>query len=155
MKKEKSRGVVEQKQPELEQRFILLFDGACALCQHTSHFFLKRSLGQALFFASLQGNYAKKVFEVFPELMGEDSFVFVTEKGGKIESYALRSTALLELLKLLNIFPFLSFLLRITPRFLRDFVYRLCAMSRKFFSRLFVKRACSLPTPEEAKRLLP
>ncbi len=123
---------------------VVLFDGYCRLC-HTSVRFLRRHDHKRLFrFATLDSAFAKQLD--LPEIDGNSVLLW---HQGKLFH---RSSAVLEMLKLLGGGWKLFYGFRVIPRFLRDAVYNLVAAIRY---RVFGKYdTCPVPTPEEAALFL-
>lgn len=127
---------------------ILLFDGVCNLCNGFVKFIIKRDPKGKFRFASLQSEKGQELLQKF-NLPTEDFHSFVFIQG---DQYYLRSTAALNVLRVLGGFwkPFYAFI--IIPRPIRDFFYRIVAKSRyKLFGK---KDSCMIPTPELKERFL-
>lgn len=130
-------------------RPIVYFDGLCALCDGFVRFVVARDGLGRFRFAPLQGETAK--LRLTGKLDTEGMKTVVLEQ----EDHALRvkSDAVLAILAGLGHGWQLTGVLRIVPRFLRDWVYDVVA---KYRHRWFGKRdACRLPTPAERERFLP
>ncbi len=106
--------------------YILLFDGICNLCNRTVQFVIKRDPKALFRFASLQSDYGQTLLKKLGLPTDNfDSFVLITGK-----KYYLRSTAGLQVLKLMGGGWKLFYALMIFPRPLRDFVYGLIARGK-------------------------
>lgn len=123
---------------------VVLFDGYCRLC-HASVRFLRRYDHKRLFrFATLNSKFARSLD--LPEVDGNSVLLFYQ---GKLQH---RSTAVLDILRLLGGRWRILALFRFLPLFLRDGVYNMVARIRY---RVFGKyENCPLPTPEEATLFL-
>lgn len=123
---------------------VVLFDGYCRLC-HASVRFLRRYDHKRLFrFATLNSKFARSLD--LPEVDGNSVLLFYQ---GKLQH---RSTAVLDILRLLGGGWRILALFRFLPLFLRDGVYNMVARIRY---RVFGKyENCPLPTPEEATLFL-
>jgi predicted DCC family thiol-disulfide oxidoreductase YuxK len=99
-------------------------------------------------FAPLQGETAQRFLP--REYLGDLSTVVVWDDG----LLKLKSDASVHVFKRIGgVWPALGLLLRICPRFVRDFVYDVIATNRyKWFGRY---DSCRLPTTEERRLLLP
>lgn len=134
-------------QVELQLKTIF-FDGVCNLCNSSVNFVIDRDQRKQFTFASLQSAYAEKVFagtEIDPGKL--EGIIF--KKGDEIFR---KSDAALEIAKEMGGMWSLLFILKIFPRFFRDWIYDLIARKRY---RWFGKRdTCRLPTPELQERFL-
>lgn len=128
--------------------YILLFDGICNLCNRTVQFVIKRDPKALFRFVSLQSDYGQTLLKKLSLPTDNfDSFVLITGK-----KYYLRSTAGLQVLKLMGGGWKLFYALMIFPRPLRDFVYGLIARARY---KVFGKRDnCMVPTLEQKERFI-
>ncbi len=127
---------------------ILLFDGVCNLCNGTVQFIIKRDTTAKFKFAALQSEAGQALLTKHNLPLNHfDSFVFIVNG-----NYYQRSSAALQVAKVLG-WPwklFFSFI--IIPKFIRDFFYNLIATSRyKVFGR---QEHCMIPTPELRQRFL-
>lgn len=154
---------------------IVLFDGVCNLCNSTVQFIIRHDpLGQFQF-ASQQSEIGQKLLAKHGIQTAQalaDSVVVIegdtawleTEgasptkptsdnvAGLEEEKIWLESDAALQILYRLGGFWSLFAGLKIIPKPLRDWVYRLIAQNRY---RLFGQRqSCMIPTPEHKKRFL-
>ena len=127
---------------------ILHFDGVCGLCSKGVQFFLKRDKNAKLKFASLQSEIGQQLLCKFDLPLGNfDSLVLI--KGNKIW---LKSDGVLEASTYLGGVYQASWLLKIIPRCVRDFVYDKIANNRyKWFGKSSV---CFLPDPKYKNRFL-
>lgn len=131
---------------------ILFYDGHCALCHGAVKFVLKHDAGGAAFrFAPLQGEtFAAR----FPEAVRRslpDSIVVLTGSGALLT----RSDAFVHILaRLGGGWKFLSGVLRLLPRALRDVIYDFVARVRY---RVFGRRndVCPLMPRELQSRFHP
>jgi predicted DCC family thiol-disulfide oxidoreductase YuxK len=129
-------------------RPILFFDGVCGLCNWSVDFVLAHERRQQILFSPLQGETAASHLGIQP---GDDfSSVVLLEHGARLE----QSDAVARLLTLMGGgWSILGTMLRLIPRPIRNFGYRLVASNRfRLFGR---KAACRLPTPAERTRFLP
>jgi len=135
-------------------RNVLLYDGACGLCQRTVRWMLRHDRDGRLFFAPQQQPLAAEVFArhaLDKELV--NSAILVSNFNTPQESLALRSDAILGCLTVLGGgWAFLAVLARLIPHSLRDLAYRWLAHHR---IRIFgPAELCGLPTPAERARFL-
>jgi predicted DCC family thiol-disulfide oxidoreductase YuxK len=103
-------------------------------------------------FAPLQGEFAKAVRARHPELAGVDSFVLVERGAGSGERVSVRSEATFAIARYLGGPWRLAEILRVVPRFLRDWAYDQFARYRY---RLFGRhQTCPVPDPAVRERFL-
>ena len=124
---------------------VVFYDGDCGMCNAAVLRILDWDTAKQLWFAPLQGEYAKTVL---PEVYTKELSTMVLRHEG--EMY-VKSAAMLKILKLVQRYVFLSSVCSLIPRFLRDLVYTLVAKNR---SKLSSKMACRLPSAEEQSRFL-
>lgn len=129
---------------------IILYDGVCALCNHLVRFVLKRDSRDHFRFASLQSDFAVNILQhhgAVPQTL--DTFYIVLDHGQPEERLAARSDAALAVLREIGgVWKALGGLLRLLPRWFRDWGYNLIARNRyRIFGRYDV-----CPLPEEKYR---
>lgn len=126
-----------------ESNPVILFDGVCNLCNGTVRFIIKRDKTRHFRFGSLQSEAGRRLMEQrFPGTADRlDSIVLI--EGDRTYTH---SDAVLRILRRLGPgWAFLS-LLRVIPRFFRDFVYRRIAGNRyRWFGK---QETCMVPSPE-------
>lgn len=110
----------------MENNCILLFDGACNLCNKSVQFVIKRDKKAKVKFASLQsnaGNLLKEKYQIPKEYF--DSIVLIDN-----DKVYYKSTAALRLSKYMdNLWP-LCYVLTIIPVFIRNRIYDFIASNR-------------------------
>jgi len=134
--------------PELPPRLVL-FDGVCGLCNKVVQFLVRVDGQRMLRYAPLQGETAASLRAIHPEIPNDlDTMVFVDE--GRVH---LRAQGVLACTKYLN-WPWRwGSVLRWTPRFVSDPIYRLVARARyRWFGKSDV---CRIPAPDERDLFLP
>ncbi|KUP09132.1 thiol-disulfide oxidoreductase [Bacillus coahuilensis p1.1.43] len=128
---------------------IILFDGVCNLCDGVVQFVLKHNTREDIYFASLQSEIGKKLYEqhISEPLQKLDTFVYIEKECGYT-----RSTAALKLAKNLNA-PWKALtVFIIVPRSIRDKVYNWVAINR--YTWFGKKESCMIPHPKWKKRFL-
>lgn len=122
---------------------IIFFDGVCNLCNSSVDRVIRWDKKSVFRFASLQSKKAEELLQPF-NLNLKDPGSIVYYHKGKIRQ---KSNAVLSILLKLGL-PFsLLYVFKITPRFLRNYVYDVIARNRyKWFG---VKETCRIPTEEE------
>ncbi|MBM3464659.1 MAG: DUF393 domain-containing protein [Armatimonadetes bacterium] len=128
---------------------ILLFDGVCALCNGVVQWLLSIDTEQHLRYAPLQGETARRMRELHPEIPESIDTVVLADRG----RVYLRSRAFIETARYLP-YPWrLGRLLRWIPSVLLDALYRVIAAIRyRVWGKL---EACRLPRSEERDLFLP
>jgi len=133
----------------MQNEAIVFFDGVCNLCNNSVNFLMKIDKNQKLKFTSLQSDFAKQTLQPFQlQLETIDSFLFW--HNGKIFTEA---DAVMEVLKTLGGFWKIgAAIFQLTPKFLRNSVYRFVAKYRyKFFGK---RNSCRVPSENEKERFL-
>ncbi len=134
-------------------RSVVFFDGLCALCNRSMKLLIDEDRARVLVFAPLQGETFKAFRGTTTLKQGLDSIVYVRGLGSDQASVFVRSGAVLQALRDVGGFWRVVSWLRVIPPPLRDRVYDLIAAHRyKWFGKY---DACRLPTPQDARQLLP
>jgi predicted DCC family thiol-disulfide oxidoreductase YuxK len=133
---------------------IILYDGVCALCNRLVQFVLKRDSRDRFRFAALQSDFAAKILQrhgVAPQSL--DTFYLVLDHGEPGERMVGRSDAAISLAQEIGgVWAALGALLRLLPRWLRDWGYNAIARNRY---RIFGKYdACMLPDEKYRHKFL-
>jgi predicted DCC family thiol-disulfide oxidoreductase YuxK len=141
-------------------RHVVFFDHDCLLCNGTVRFLMARDRRDTLRFAPLQGPTAKEMFSRHPEAAQDPealtSLVLAEDHDHPGERVTLRSTAVARVLRRLGGFwMFVGMLLGLIPRPLRDWGYNVVAKHRIRWFGVATPDTCPLPTPDEARKLLP
>ena len=105
---------------------IILFDGECNLCDNTIRYIIRNDKLKVFKFSSLQSDFAKNLL-ISNKIKDSGETVILFYEN----SFFIESDAMLIILKNLKGFNrFLSFILGLTPKFLRDFFYRIISKNR-------------------------
>ena len=127
---------------------IVVFDGACNLCNASVDFIIDRDPSARFRFVARQSEAGKRLLRQhqLPE-EGVGSIVLI--EGDRV---LVRSSAALEIARgLSGAWPLVA-LFRLVPGPLRDAAYDVIARNRtRFFGS---REACAVPTPERAARFL-
>ena len=132
----------------LNTKSIVLFDGACNLCNSSVAFIIQHDKKEQFLFASLQSDAAKETLLQFDlKKLNFDSIVLVEK-----ENIYDKSTAVLKIAKQLSGSIKLLYALIVFPHFIRDWVYDYIAKNRyKWFGK---KDNCMVPSEEIKNRFL-
>ena len=134
-------------------RSVVFFDGFCALCNRSTKLLIDEDRAKVLAFAPLQGKTFKAFRGTTTLEHGLDSIVYVRGLGSDQARVFVRSAAVIEALGDVGGFWRVVSWLRVVPRPLRDRVYDFIAAHRyKWFGKY---ETCRLPTPQDARQLLP
>ena len=128
---------------------IVLFDELCNFCNSTVLQIIKYDKRNHLKFSSLQSESGKKMLKLY-KMDEKDLSTIIFIKNEK-EVYK-ESTAVIEIIKLLVGKPKIFLIIKIIPRTIRDFFYRIISKNRY---KLFGKReSCMIPTEEIRNKFL-
>lgn len=141
-------------------RHVVFFDHDCLLCNGTVRFLMARDSRDVLRFAPLQGETAREMFSRHPEAAQDPealtSLVLTEDHGREGERVTMRSTAVARVLRRLGgVWGFIGLLLAAIPRPIRDWGYNVVAKHRIRWFGVATPDTCPLPTPEQARKLLP
>lgn len=140
-------------------RLLVIFDGHCGLCNRSARWFLRRDRFDRLRFVS---SGSPKVADLLArhgidpsEAVGDTGSIVVAQAlDTPAEHLLIRSEAVLAILQQLPDpwWPAIGATLRLIPRSIRDFGYRLIAYFRyRIWGR---SDTCPIPTAEERMRFL-
>ena len=134
-----------------ENSNVIFFDGYCFLCNRIVDFLISKDRNQLLQFASIQSEFASKMFSSQQMFILEDqklSTVVFLQKG-KIKT---KSEAVIAIISTFGGVYRLANVFHVIPRSFRDFLYMFVA-NRRY--RWFGKRDfCRMPTDEDLGRLI-
>jgi predicted DCC family thiol-disulfide oxidoreductase YuxK len=139
-------------------QLLVIFDGHCGLCNSLVRWLLRRDSQNRLRFAASESEkvvelLARHGFAVLDPPAGPGTILVVRDTDCPQERVLVRSDAVVALLnELPRPWPVVATILKLIPRPLRDFGYRLIARWRyRIWGRL---ESCPLPTTEERERFL-
>ncbi len=132
----------------MDNHHIIIFDGVCNFCNGTVNFIIKRDPKGIFSFTPMQSEIGQELIQKYhTSKVGTDTFLLI--KNGNCYE---RTDAALEVTRDLTGFWYLFRALKILPRPIRDYFYRLFARNRY---TLFGKReSCMIPTPDIRNRFL-
>ena len=126
----------------------VFFDGTCGFCDQTVSLLMQLDRRHRLTFAPLQGETALRLL---PESLRSNPQSVVLRDG---EDLLRESSAVVRILwRLSGVWRVVAAIVWLVPAPLRDAMYRLVARNRHRI--LGTKTICRLPTPDQAKQLLP
>jgi predicted DCC family thiol-disulfide oxidoreductase YuxK len=125
---------------------VIIFDGHCRLCHWSVQFLLRHDHKRLFRFATLDSNFVKGLATAHIAIQGDSVLLWHNNKLYE------RSTAVIQMLRLLGGFWRLHATWLIIPPFLRNWAYDLVARNRY---RMFGKfDNCPLPSSENQARFL-
>ena len=145
--------MTEEERSAIEERALLLYDGVCALCNGVVGFLLRHDRLDRLRYAPLQSSLGREMLARFNIHSFPDGVVLLTDALTPKERIYQRSDAVAAAMLLLSRpWQLAGKGLRLIPRLLRDWGYRLIA---RFRYRLFGRYdTCPVPPPEQRNKLL-
>ena len=136
------------------ERFIILYDGLCGLCNRLNRFVLKRDHEGRFRFASLQSEFAREILIRHRRSGTDVNTLYVLREvspAGR-EELLSKSEAVVAILGQLRGWRLWVGFVRILPTALTDFGYDLIAKNRY---RMFGKyEVCPLPSSSERDRFI-
>ncbi|WP_417888011.1 thiol-disulfide oxidoreductase DCC family protein [Zunongwangia sp.] len=133
----------------MPNKYIVLFDGVCNLCDNTVQFIIKRDKKDLFRFASLQSDVGKSLLKergINPNLL--NTIILIIP--GK--AWYQKSDAALRIAKKLSGGYFLLSWFLVLPKSIRDLGYDIVSKNRyKWFGK---KNRCMIPTPEIKKKFI-
>jgi predicted DCC family thiol-disulfide oxidoreductase YuxK len=122
---------------------IVLFDGLCNFCNTTVLKIIKYDKRNQFKFSSLQSEFGKKMLKLHN--MEEDDLSTIVFIKNDQDVYK-ETTAVIEIIKLLEGKPKILLIFRIMPQKIRDYFYRVFSRNRyKLFGK---KDSCIMPPLE-------
>jgi|LakMenE18May11ns_1017448.scaffolds.fasta_scaffold9844652_2 predicted DCC family thiol-disulfide oxidoreductase YuxK len=122
---------------------IVLFDGLCNFCNTTVLKIIKYDKRNQLKFSSLQSEFGKKMLKLHN--MEEDDLSTIVFIKNDQDVYK-ETTAVIEIIKLLEGKPKILLIFRIMPQKIRDYFYKVFSRNRyKLFGK---KDSCIMPPLE-------
>lgn len=129
-------------------RPVLYFDGVCNLCNGVVQFIIRHDKKQQFLFASLQSVSGQKILAEMPEAAQQAGSVILQYNN----KYYTRSSAILQVCRLLGGWFMLLLAGYILPPFIRNTLYNFIARNRyRWFGQ---KEECMIPTPELKNRFI-
>ncbi len=128
-------------------RALIIIDGQCVLCNHWSHFVCKFDHKHLFKITHAQSNLGQNIFRHFNLSQDLKSIILIYE--GEVYQ---ESTAVLNILAKLHPLFRWTFILKLIPIKIRDFIYKLIAKNRyRFFGK---SETCILITEKQRSRFL-
>lgn len=130
-----------------KDKLYVFYDGDCGFCNFWVQWILNNDKKDKFLFASLQGNFG----QIFLKERNLETKNFNTIYLWKPEDYYLeKSSAIIKIAENLGGKYRLSTLIRIIPRFIRDFVYDGISIRRK----KLMNASCLLPNVLQRKKFI-
>ena len=133
----------------INEKFLVLFDGVCNLCNASVQYIIKHDKKDKFRFTAIQSEIGQQIIQTNQiDTFKMDSIILYSEKKG----ISYKSTAALKIAMLLG-FPInVLGILLIIPPFLRNWIYDFIAKNRyKWYGR---RESCMVPTPELKKKFI-
>lgn len=126
---------------------ILLYDGDCGFCNYWVKWVLENDKSKTIYFAPLQSVFGQNFLSKnkFSKI-DFDTLYFIDSD----ERYYTKLDAVIKIGSIMKGFFSLLKLLKIIPKFIRDFIYDRIAKHRK----KLMNNSCFLPTKEERIRFI-
>jgi predicted DCC family thiol-disulfide oxidoreductase YuxK len=142
---------------QLGGRPLMLYDGACGVCNHAVRAVTQRDHADRFRFAAQQSPLAQMILTrhgINPQAMLRNNSVYlVLDAGSDHEQLLTESNVWVKILFVLGgRSRALGYLLRAIPPLIRNAAYRLIAANRYRLSRRF--NICPLPTEAERRKFL-
>jgi len=145
----------------LRGKAVLLFDGVCVMCNRTVRVLLRHEPSGRLVFTPIEGELGRALLARHPEIEtklgsgreSDGSVVLLLDALTAEERALTRSDAGIAVMRMLRApWPLAGGLLRLVPRVVRDFGYRMVA---RFRYRVFGRLArCPAPGSGEQGRII-
>ncbi|GAB6281905.1 MAG: DCC1-like thiol-disulfide oxidoreductase family protein [Ignavibacterium sp.] len=108
---------------------VILYDGNCGFCNFWLSFIKKKDTHHKLNYYSLQSDTGNEILDKLKiQQQNIDTIIFIEGK-----ELNIKSEAILKILNNLNLK--LRFLIKIFPKFIRDFIYDLVSKNRYIFQK--------------------
>lgn len=132
-----------------KNKFLILFDGICNLCNASVNYIIKHDKKDVFRFAALQSDIGQKIIKEFNiDTRKINSILLYSEKDG----ICYKSTAALKIAKQLGFPRNILIVFIIVPAFIRNWVYDYIAKNRyKWYGK---RESCMIPTPELQEKFL-
>ena len=139
---------------DLAGKHLIFYDGICSLCNRSIIFVFKHDKQDHFRVIQLQSKRAESLLEKYESFNATDlkSVAYLKNIGLADEVLLTKSTAALAILADCDGYKKLAQILLICPKFIRDFVYDLIAISRYQFFGKFDK--CPVPDPKYRKKVI-
>jgi predicted DCC family thiol-disulfide oxidoreductase YuxK len=128
---------------------IILFDGVCNLCNSWVQFVIKNDKKDAFRFVALQSDLGQEIIHYIG--IGSQNIDSIILYQPTV-AYYYKSSAVLEIAKILGGIYSLVWIFKIIPKDVRDAMYDYIAKNRyKWYGK---KESCMIPTPEIKAKFL-
>jgi predicted DCC family thiol-disulfide oxidoreductase YuxK len=140
---------------EAAERYVILYDGLCGLCNRLNRFVIERDFGARFQFASLQSDFAELVLRQNDIPLRDLDTLYVARLNPNGSKHLLsKASAVLFILSHLASVWRWSRIFRILPMFLLDSVYDVVARHRYRLFGKYEYNDCPVPPPEHRDRFI-
>ena len=131
------------------EKFLVLFDGVCNLCNASVQYIIKHDKKDKFRFTALQSEIGQQIIKTNQiDTFKMDSIILYSEKIG----ISYKSTAALKIAMVLGFPISVLGVFMIIPLFLRNWVYDFIAKNRyKWYGK---RESCMVPNPEFKKKFI-
>ena len=131
------------------EKFLVLFDGVCNLCNASVQYIIKHDKKDRFRFTAIQSEIGQEIIKTHQiDTFKMDSIILYSEKIG----ISYKSTAALKIAMVLGFPISVLGVFMIIPPFLRNWVYDFIAKNRyKWYGK---RESCMVPNPEFKKKFI-
>lgn len=125
---------------------LLIFDGDCLFCNWIAFHLAKADKRDFFKFVSNTSELGEKIIRDndLQYIVNQSVIIMVDNR------FYTKSTAVYQFLKTAKLYPFLQFLIKITPSFIANYVYDIISKNRK----KIIQKECPILPPEIRQKFL-
>jgi len=132
----------------MDNRYIVIFDGVCTLCNGAVNFIINRDPKGVFAFTPMQSDLAQELMNKYNiHNPGMDTFLLI-----KNDQCFVFSSAVLEISKDISGLWYAFNVFKCIPKIIRDFIYKLIARNR--YTIFGKQEKCMVPTKEVKSRFV-
>jgi len=130
-----------------QEKLIVFIDGQCSICNKLSLFVHKHDKQNQFLFSTLNSKFAEETLAQYDSdsFRNLDSIVLLDKQG---ITYT-HSDAVIQIGQRLNKYKFISLLIKVFPKIIRDGLYKIFASHRHLFGKM---DSCEIPDRELIKK---
>lgn len=125
---------------------IVFYDNLCSVCNYWVNWILENDSKKVFYFAALESDFATQFSLRFNYKFPTETIVIWNKRAGFLK----KSDAVIFILQSIKGSSYQAKVLRLFPKFLRDWGYSIFA----YFRRFIKLKKCKIPSLEERKRFL-